>query len=636
MNTAIIYAMKENERIADNTNEKKQRIRERYKGVDPDSLEVIPALPPEDFFNPGSGTKKRVAVYARVSTDDPRQTSSYELQQNHYTDLINQRGNWELVDIYADEGISGTSLKHRDAFIRMIQDCRDGNIDIVVTKSISRFARNVVDCVGYIRQLAALTPPVGIYFETEGMFTLDPKSEMMLSFMSTLAQEESHTKSDVMNSSIEMRFKRGIFLTPPLLGYDNDENGNLVLNEEEAKTVKLIFFMYLFGHSTSQIAKTMTQLKRRTKKGNLRWSSSGIIATLQNERYCGDVLARKTFTPNYLDHKSKKNRQDRNQYRKKDHHEAIVSRDDFIAVQRMISNSKYGNRSFLPELHVVTSGVLRGFISINPRWAGFKAKDYMDASASAYAQDSANASVGSVKTKAGDFDFRGFEVARAQFFNNPHRISVTFSINKICFSTEAVRRLPNTTCVELLVNTRSGLFAVRPAQKDIRNAVQWSKKDCGDLIPRYIAGTAFLPTLYELFDWNSRCKYRVIGLKREEDKESVLIFNLNETEILVPSDYDNASSDDLTAEEDTASRRSSLTAYPPEWMEGFGRDYYGHTRSADTEAISTLNPQISAESFPYRQPELKVTDIAIIRNEIQTIIADIRGRNDEEERAGNG
>ena len=182
-----------------------------------------------------------MAVYARVSTDDPRQTSSYELQKNHYQDVVNKNPNWMLVEIYADEGISGTSLQHRDAFKKMIEDCEAGKIDLIITKSVSRFARNVVDCIRYVRELSSLRPPVGVFFETEHLNTLDPKSEMILSFMSTLAQEESHTKSEIMNSSIEMRFRRGIFLTPPLLGYDQDENGDLVINPHEAKIVQLIF-----------------------------------------------------------------------------------------------------------------------------------------------------------------------------------------------------------------------------------------------------------------------------------------------------------------------------------------------------------------------------------------------------------
>ena len=322
--------MKENEEKLRDTQLIKQRIRERYKGVSEDVLDVIPATPQEDFYK--SEVQKRVAVYARVSTDDPNQTSSYELQKNHYEDMVSRRANWELVDIYADEGISGTSLQHRDNFLRMIKDCQDGKIDLIVTKSVSRFARNIIDCIGYVRQLKASDPPIGVFFETENIFTLDENSEMSLSFIATLAQEESHTKSEIMNASIEMRFKRGIFLTPPLLGYDKDDDGNLVINEEEANTVRLIFFSYLYGYSTQQIADALTQLSLYTKKGNQTWSAGTVLQILTNERYCGDVLARKTFTPNYLNHKSKKNNHDRNQYRQKDHHEGIISRADFFVL----------------------------------------------------------------------------------------------------------------------------------------------------------------------------------------------------------------------------------------------------------------------------------------------------------------
>jgi Site-specific recombinases, DNA invertase Pin homologs len=342
--------MKDRNGQSPQADDQKSKIRERYKGVDESSLDVIPAIPREDFYH--GTTEKRVAVYARVSTDDPRQTSSYELQKNHYTDLVSRRPDWNLTDIYADEGISGTSLQHRDEFLRMINDCNDGKVDLIVTKSVSRFARNIIDCIGYIRKLKSMKPPIGVFFETENIYTLDPNSEMSLSFIATLAQEESHTKSEIMNASIEMRFKRGIFLTPALLGYDQDDEGNLVINEEEAKTVRFIFFLYLYGYTSQQIADLLTKLGRQTKRGNTTWSAGSIMQILQNERHCGDVLARKTWTPNYLDHRSKKNNKDRNQYRMKNHHESIISRDDFIMVQRLIANAKYGNTSILPELHV--------------------------------------------------------------------------------------------------------------------------------------------------------------------------------------------------------------------------------------------------------------------------------------------
>ena len=392
----------------------KEKIRDRYKGVDKESIELIPAGPVENFHD--GSNKKRVAVYARVSTGDSRQTSSYELQKNYYMDIIDRHPGWVLVEIYADEGISGTSLHKRDAFVKMIGACKAGKIDLILTKSVSRFSRNVLDCIGYARELKALKPSVGIFFETENIYTLGPESEMGLSFISTLAQEESHNKSKSMNLSIEMRFSRGIFLTPALLGYDHDEDGNLTINEEESKTVRLIFFMYLYGYTCKQIADTLSSLRRKTKKQNTDWSPGSVLQILQNERHCGDIIARKTWTPNYLDHKSIKNRNNRNSYRNYDHHTAIVSRDDFIAVQHLINNAKYGNKGFLPELKVITEGALKGFVSINPRWGGFKADDYIKASRSVRALEENNPmNNNEVEVYNGDFDLRGYEVARTQF-----------------------------------------------------------------------------------------------------------------------------------------------------------------------------------------------------------------------------
>ena len=280
--------------------EMKNKIRAKYKGNKNDVI-VIPADKEETFL--ADDSEKRVAVYVRVSTDSINQTSSFELQKNYYTDIVEKHKGWTLVDIYADEGISGTSLKHRDSFLKMIEDCKTGKIDLIVTKSVSRFARNLEDCIHYVRELRSMPHPVAIYFEVENIYTLNEDTEMILAFTATLAQEESRNKSKSMNASIEMRFSRGVLLTPVLLGYDHDEDGNLVINEEEANTVRLIFFLYLYGYSCEQIAKKLTELGRKTKINNEIWSASTVSGILHNERHCGDVIARKTYTPNYLNHK---------------------------------------------------------------------------------------------------------------------------------------------------------------------------------------------------------------------------------------------------------------------------------------------------------------------------------------------
>ena len=621
--------MNENEHKAGSVADQKNKIRERYKGVSLDELDVIPALPQEDIF--AVENEQRVAVYARVSTDDPRQTSSYELQKNHYHDVISKSPNWKLVQIYADEGISGTSLQHRDQFKLMIEDCKQGKIDLIVTKSVSRFARNVVDCIGYVRELLALPHPVGVFFETERLNTFDPKSEMVLSFMATLAQEESHTKSEIMNASIEMRFRRGIFLTPILLGYDHDEDGNLVINEEEAKIVKLIFMMYLNGCTCQEIADTLTELGCMTKKGNTVWSPGSILQILQNERHCGDVLAHKTYTPNYLNHKSKKNMQNRPQYRKRNHHEAIISRDDFIAVQRLISNAKYGNKGLLPELKVIPEGVLKGFVSINPRWAGFKEDDYINASASVYnGTEQPSPSSAPVEVQSGDFDLRGYEIARSQFFDSTDRITVTLSQGDIRFSCPAVRRLES-TLVELLMHPQKRILAVRTAGKECRNAMQWSKKKSGVSFPREISGTAFLPTLYSLLGWKDDCRYRITGIKRGKGNDAILLFNLTEPEIFIPNDtVSSLPESDTSVKPFTDSNRRNVRAYPPDWADTFGSNYYSHAQAQELAGFGKgMEPDISHASVIYKDNDIQVTSKDDIERNIEQIMSDMKENTDE-------
>lgn len=615
-----------------NSEIQKEKIRSKYKGIDQEELDIIPALPQVNFYE--DMQVKRVAVYVRVSTDDPRQTSSYELQKNHYMDVVRNHLNWKLVDIYADEGISGTSLNHRDAFVKMINDCKAGKIDLIITKSVNRFARNVVDCIGYVRELKQLQNPVGILFETENIYTLNNNSEMSLAFVATLAQEESHNKSEIMNSSIEMRFRRGIFLTPPLLGYDVDENGNLVINQEEAKTVTLVFFMYLYGYTCSQISETLTRLVRKTKKGNTVWSAGSILQILQNERHCGDVLARKTWTPNYLDHKSKKNKLNRNQYKKKNNHEAIISRDDFIAVQRLISNAKYGNKGFLPELNVIQEGALKGFVSINPRWAAFKAQDYIEACQSVYEADESEVEKIKVEAQSGDFDLRKFEVARSQFFDIINKMCVTFSNENILFSTECVRKLDKSLYVEMLVNANKNLFAVRPCSNEVRNAVQWAKINNGLYYSRNIFCSAYIKTLYELFGWNMEYRYRVRGIRRQKNDEALMIFDMNETEIFISQSGLAFEEDASDAEEQlpkdikpfTNGPKKDIMAFPNTWANTFGNNYYRQAQAKELALLDKNKEWKSKEAGkPYSDPDLNVTDSNEVKQSIKQIISDMEG-----------
>ncbi len=620
--------MKESEERLTTIEEKKTKIRERYKGVGEDQLSVIPAIPKLDIFD--KDRMLRVAVYARVSTDDPNQTSSYELQKNHYTDLISRNPNWTLVDIYADEGISGTSLQHRDSFIRMINDCEAGLIDLIVTKSVSRFARNLLDSIGYIRKLGAMKPPVGVFFETENLNTLNSQSEMTIAILSTTAQEESHNKSEIMNASIEMRFKRGIFLTPPLLGYDNDADGNLVINEEEAKTVRLIFFMYLYGYSCRQIAETLTRLNRKTKKGNTTWTSGSVLQQLQNERHCGSVLARKTWTPSYLDHKSKRNRQDRNQYIMDDHHDPIVSKADFIAVQHIIQNTKCGNNNILPVLQVIPEGALSGYVSLNPRWTGFKSADYLAASKTATEGD--NRIPDTFIVEKGDLDLRGFEIVRSQFIDVANKLTVSFSTTTLKFSMASIRSL-ECEYVQVLVHPVKRTLVIRKTTEDDRLGFRWYRKKNGAIIPRDIGVTGIMACIFELFGWNPSYRYRLQGTFIEDNDIKLLFFDIEDAEIFIP---DNESPEILSAMEQNTSSNKSLSRYgtkhsiigfPTSWAYTFGEEYYSRQNSYGSRLKHLSIPIIINTEAGIYDPTPDITipssehmaeQIELVMNEIKT------------------
>jgi len=565
----------------------KDRTRRRINvTVDQENYEYIPARQQVDYYS--NDVRQRVGIYARVSTDDVRQTTSYELQKRYYEDFVKAHPNWVLVRIYADEGISGTSLKKRDSFMQMIGDAKAGKLDMIITKSVSRFARNVVDFIGMVRDLAELRPPVGVFFESEGIFSLNDDSQMALTFQATMAEEESHTRSRSMETSLRMRLDNGIPLTPKLLGYTHDADGNLIINPEEAPTVKLAFYMYLYGYTTQQIADALIALGRKSYLGNIKWTPGGIVQILRNERHCGEVLTRKTFTENYRTHRTLKNRGEKPQSRYHNHHEAIVSRDDFIAVQRMLDNAKYGNKTILPELRVIDSGVFRGFVIINPRWAAFKEAEYYQAAKSVYLEDDEGSADGAdsaseiqLQANPGDFDLRGFEIARSEFFDIAGRPEVVFESKKMKFNMECIRKLGARNTVELLVNPLTRKFAIRPTNKDNRNGVTISGHSSHGYHPRIIGTAAFSDTLYSLFGWNTDYKYRIIGSLLEQDGELAYVFDAENSEAFFKSYMisQNAGSDGEPGAQPLTSSGKHIRAIPKEWTTTFGKQFYLHEQS---------------------------------------------------------
>ena len=496
---------------------------------------------------------------------------------------------------------------------------------MIITKSVSRFARNIVDCISIIRKLNSMKNQVGIFFETENIFTLNDNTEMSLSFVATMAQEESHIKSSIMNASIEMRFGRGIVLTPVLLGYDHDDEGKLTVNEDESRTVRLIFFMYLYGYSCQDIANALTKLKRKTKKGNTRWNSGSVLEILRNERYCGEVLTRKTFTPSYLDHRSRKNTGEKPQHRWKGKHEPIISKDDFIAVQHLIDNAKYGNKGILPELKIITQGALKGFISINPRWSGFKAEEYIMLSASVSTDNTVQDSV-EIEANSGEFDYRGFEIAREQFFSTNDKLAVTISSDQLSFSRACLKKLEETQYIELLIHPIKKFLAVRKSDTSNRNSIRWSKIDAnGNHSIRSFSGAAYLKTIYKLLGWKDECKYRIRGIRSQKDDESILLFLLSEPELYLSKSRVNIAVRDSDSINPIAVTGNSLIAYPSTWADHFGGNYYRQSQFFGLQNMeqSHWSEEQQITSFSGYH-DLNVTDRDNAAETIRTIIKDIK------------
>jgi DNA invertase Pin-like site-specific DNA recombinase len=282
--------------------------------------------------NPHS-TKRRVAGYARVSTDSDEQFTSYEAQIEYYTDFIKSRPDWEFIKVYTDEGVSGTSTNRREGFKQMINDALLGEIDLIVTKSVSRFARNTVDSLTTIRMLKEKN--VECYFEKENIWTFDGKGELLITIMSSIAQEESRSISENTTWGKRKQAKDGKVSVPysNFLGYDKGPDGNMVVNEEQAELVRLIYALFLQGKSPNGIAEILTEKNIPSPGRGKQWVSSCIKSILQNEKYIGDALLQKSFTVDFLTHKQKVNEGEVPQYYVEDHHEPIVSKEMFALVQ---------------------------------------------------------------------------------------------------------------------------------------------------------------------------------------------------------------------------------------------------------------------------------------------------------------
>ena len=281
-----------------------------------------------------------VASYCRVSTDKDDQANSFESQQQYFREYIGRNADWELYDIYADEGISGTSTKKRTQFNRMIQDAYEGKFRLILTKEVSRFSRNILDTISYTRQLRELG--IGVIFLTDNINTLEPEAEMLLSFLASLAQEESRRTSARVVWGQTRQMEKGVVFGHSLLGYDV-QDGMLSIDPAGAEIVRLIFHMYAEEQmATSAIAQLLTERGYLTQCGGSKWTAGTVLKILHNEKYVGDLVQKKTFTPNFLTHEKKANNGEVPLITIRNHHQPIIDRDVWnLTQQRLQQNNKH-------------------------------------------------------------------------------------------------------------------------------------------------------------------------------------------------------------------------------------------------------------------------------------------------------
>lgn len=330
--------------------------------------------------------KLRVAAYCRVSTQEEQQVGSFDMQIHHFAKRIEANPQWELVEIYQDEGISATTVEKRLGFQKMIADAVDGKIDLILTKSISRFGRNIVDILDNLRTLSALNPPVSVEFETEGItYTGDGRNNLLISLLAALAEMESQQKSEAIKAGIRWRMAEGIykFSVQNTLGFYRDHFGRLVIEPTEARIVEYIYESCLEGATPAEIAAALTEQGIKSPMGNDLWSAGTVRSILRNEKYCGDALMQKTYTKDFRTHKSVKNT-DLNMYFKENHHTAIIKKEDWIKVQKLLSERhSTAKRATLRRLsnhfvaYRVKDGLFKGYLIMDSRWSFMERQEFM-------------------------------------------------------------------------------------------------------------------------------------------------------------------------------------------------------------------------------------------------------------------
>lgn len=372
---------------ADRREKEKRRIQETIAKNRSGERKGRVIMPERKMYSYQEAPKVRVAAYCRVSTAEEAQVGSFEMQVQHFKAVIENNPTYELVKIYTDEGISGTSLNKRKGFQTMIDDAMNGKIDLILTKSISRFGRNIVDILTTLRSLSDLEPPVAVNFESEGIFSSDGKNKLIISILSALAELESQQKSIAIKEGIRYRMQEGLYKFPVknLIGYYRDYSDMVKIEPAEAEIVRYIFDSFLEGASPQEIAASLTQQNIRSPMGMAAWRQATIRSILSNEKYCGDVLYQKTYSKDYLSHKTVKNKDVLPQWFWENNHPAIIKRENWAKAQELLASGKWsrrGNplknmkRQFI--VAKVKSGVLRGYFLLDMTWTNNEREQFIN------------------------------------------------------------------------------------------------------------------------------------------------------------------------------------------------------------------------------------------------------------------
>ena len=479
----------------------------------------------------------RTAAYCRVSTDSKEQETSFDSQVIYYTNKIAAKPDWTLVKIYADPAVSGTSRRNRNQFDEMLYDCIHGKIDQIITKSMSRFARNQLDCLAVIRLLKGLHPPVSVFFEDDKIDSTDLSTEVVMTIFSMLAEQESARKSDNVKWGLDRRREQGHYLTPVhnLLAYDktqafHKDDREMIIIEDEAKIVRCIYTMFLIGYRPSELALQMTLAGVATSTGNTAWNTSSVLGILKNERYAGDVRTNKTYRENYRIHRTVQNKGEREYVYETDHHTAIISHAEYEMAQKLIASHKFGYDPFVTGaycLRVIEEGLFNGFIPINIHWAGSELSEYIELARIAEQDHSSDTNLKNVKC------YPGFEIVRPEDVGHGNKPGLRITPKTLTFNSACLSLVKDEASdyIELLLNPLEKLLAVRFTEEQMPGAVRWKNANSGKPTAVAIGCAGFTKLLYNLMQWPKLWNTTVLCQPFFRNGETVLLFDLGQHEI---------------------------------------------------------------------------------------------------------